>query len=242
MYGNRARIGLIVPSGNTVCEPEMATLCPEGVTHYATRILFEPTQKELREMKDHIERAVLELASENVSQIIVFCCTVGSLIGKLGYDKEIIDLIEKKTNTPAITTATAVKAALDVLNIKKVAIGTPYTREINRFKEEGLEQSGYHVTMIMGYHEHISPETFKNEMIGRLLPEIAYEMGLQVNGKENEREKQVTPLSGHLGCDDQCIHHLGIHLSGDPFCYRNPPSFFDGWHSISNCWRNLICG
>jgi len=113
MYGNRARIGLIVPSGNTVCEPEMATLCPEGVTHYATRILFEPTQKELREMKDHIERAVLELASENVSQIIVFCCTVGSLIGKLGYDKEIIDLIEKKTNTPAITTATAVKAALD---------------------------------------------------------------------------------------------------------------------------------
>jgi maleate cis-trans isomerase len=38
----------------------------------------------------------------------------------------------------------------------------------------------------MGYHEHISPRAFKNEMIGRLSPEIAYEMGLKVNGRENE--------------------------------------------------------
>lgn len=186
MYGYRARIGLIVPSSNTVCEPEMATLCPEGVVTYSTRILFEPTPKGLRVMKDHVERASLELSSENISQIIAFCCTVGSLMGELDYDKEIIDLIEKTTHTQAITTATAVKAALEVLKIKRIAIGTPYTREINRFEEEGLKRSGYRVTTIMGYHEHISPATFKNEMIGRLSPETAYEMGRKVNGKENE--------------------------------------------------------
>lgn len=39
MYGYRARIGLIVPSSNTVCEPEMAKLCPEGV---ATYLVFRP--------------------------------------------------------------------------------------------------------------------------------------------------------------------------------------------------------
>ncbi len=186
MYGGRARIGLIVPSSNTVCEPEMAKLSPQGVNTYATRILFEPTPKGLREMKDDVERAASELSSENISQIIAFCCTVGSLIGEIGYDKEIIGLIENKTQTLAITTATAVKAALDTLKIKRVAIGTPYTRETNRLEEEGLRRSGYLVTRIMGYHEHISPETFKNEMIGRLPPEIAYEMGLKVNGKENE--------------------------------------------------------
>lgn len=38
----------------------------------------------------------------------------------------------------------------------------------------------------MGYHELIPPHTFKNEMIGRLYPEAAYEMGLKVNGIENE--------------------------------------------------------
>ena len=186
MYGYRAKIGLIVPSSNTVCEPEMANLSPEGVYPYATRILFEPTPQGLREMKGHVERAALELSSENISHIIAFCCTVGSLIGDRDYDQEIIDLIKKKTHTPAFTTATAVKAALDVLNIKRVAIGTPYTKEINQFEKEGLERSGYPVTQIMGYHEHISPRAFKNEMIGRLSPEIAYEMGLKVNGRENE--------------------------------------------------------
>lgn len=186
MYGHRARIGLIVPSSNTVCEPEMARLCPEGVTSYATRILFEPTSQGLREMKRHVERAASELSSENISSIIAFCCTVGSLIGEVGYDREIIDLLEKNTNTPAITTTTAVMAALDALKIKKVAIGTPYTQEINRFEKKGLEKNGYEVVKIIGYHEHIPPETFKNEMIGCLVPEIAYQIGLQVNGKESE--------------------------------------------------------
>lgn len=186
MYGTRARIGLIVPSSNTVCEPEVAILCPKGVTTYSTRILFEPTPKGLRQMKDHVEKASLELSSENISQLIAFCCTVGSLIGGLDYDREIIDLIEKKTHTPAITTTTAVKAAFDILKIKKIAIATPYNKEINRYEEEGLEQSGYHVTKIMGYHEHIPSEVFKNEMIGRLLPEVSYELGLKVNSNENE--------------------------------------------------------
>ncbi len=195
MYGYRARIGLIIPSSNTVCEPEMAILCPEGVTSYATRILFEPTSQGLREMKRHVERAAIELSNENISSIIAFCCTVGSLMERVDYDKEIIDLFAKKTDTPAITTTTAVKAAFDVLKINRVAIATPYTREINQIEVQCLEKSGYGVTKIMGYHENISPETFKNEMIGRLPPQTAYELGLQVNGKRTRPSFSAAPIS-----------------------------------------------
>jgi maleate isomerase len=53
MYGYRARIGLIVPSSNTVCEQEVVALCPEGVAAYAARILFKPTMDGLRAMKNH---------------------------------------------------------------------------------------------------------------------------------------------------------------------------------------------
>ena len=80
MYGERARIGLIVPSSNTVCEPEMATLSPQGVSTYATRILFEPTIQGLKAMKEHVKRATDELSSEGICQAIAFCCTVGSMI------------------------------------------------------------------------------------------------------------------------------------------------------------------
>jgi maleate cis-trans isomerase len=81
MYGHGARIGLIVPPSNTVCEPEMATLCPEGVVTYSTSILFQSTLKGLGRMKNYVGKPGLELSSEGIFKIIAFCCTVGSVMG-----------------------------------------------------------------------------------------------------------------------------------------------------------------
>ncbi len=186
MYGRRARIGLIVPSSNTVCEPEMARLCPVGVATYAARVLFEPTLEGLRAMKGHVERASLELSTEGICQLIAFCCTVGSMLGGLGSDRELVDLIEKRTGAPAITTATAVEASLRALGVKRIAVATPYTLEINSHEKEELEKRGFQVTKIMGYHEHVQPGELRNDMIGRLPPEAAYEMALKANGEKNE--------------------------------------------------------
>ncbi len=186
MYGQRGRIGLIVPSSNTVCEPEMAALSPEGVMTYSTRILFEPTIEGLKAMKDHVERACLELSSEGISGIIVFCCTIGSMIGGANYDQEIIHLIEEKAGVPAMTTTTAVKAALDALGVNRIAVATPYTREINEIEKSLLESMGYNVTNIVGVNEDVPPAEFTNEMIGRLAPEEAYQLGLKVSDSQNE--------------------------------------------------------
>ena len=164
----------------------MARLCPEGVAIYSTRILFEPTMHGLRAMRDHVERASLELSSEGICQIIAFCCTMGSMVGGLDYDGEMIDLIEKRTSTPATTTTTAVRASLAALRVKRIAVATPYTLEINLHEKEELERRGFLVTKIMGYHDHVHPRELKNEMIGRLPPEVAYEMGLKVNSEESE--------------------------------------------------------
>jgi maleate isomerase len=186
MYGYRARIGLIVPSSNTVCEQEVAALCPEGVAAYAARILFEPTMDGLRAMKNHVERASVELSSEGICRIIAFCCTVGSMLGGDEGEKEILHLIEKTAGVPAITTTTAVSAAFDVLSVKRIAVATPYTSEINRNEKESLELRGLHVTAIQGHHEAIAPHELENDMIGRLLPQTAYDMGLKVNGEDNQ--------------------------------------------------------
>jgi maleate isomerase len=186
MYGYRARIGLIVPSSNTVCEQEMSALCPEGVATYATRIAFEPTIAGLRAMKTHVERASMELSSEGICQILVFCCTVGSLLGGVATEKEIIRLMEETAGIPAITTGSSVIAAFEALGIKRIAVATPYTQEINKYEKEDLEKRGYRITQIRGYHEHVSPEALRNEMIGRLFPDVAFEMGLMVDGHDNE--------------------------------------------------------
>jgi maleate cis-trans isomerase len=186
LYGQRGRIGLIVPSSNTVCEPEMAALCPPGVATYATRILFEPTLEGLKAMKDHVGRAAAELSSEGMSHVIAFCCTVGSMIGGSDHDVDIIRLIEEKTGVPAVTTTTALKAALNALGVSRIAVATPYTLEIDELEKSLLENMGYEVTELKGYHEHVDPKAFKNDMIGRLGPEIAYELVLSVDGPRNE--------------------------------------------------------
>jgi maleate isomerase len=186
MYGYRARIGLIVVGSNTTCEPEIATLCPEGVAAYATRIFFDPSVHGLLALKKDAGRASRELSCEGICQIIAFCCTSGSMIGGANYDKEIADFIEKESNTPAIATATAVMAAFDALQVKKIAIATPYPGEVNQFIKEFIERSGYKVTRLEGVYEHLSTAELKNKMIGSLQPEAAYEMALKVDSKEND--------------------------------------------------------
>ncbi len=187
MYGYRARIGLIIPASNTTCEPEIAALCPEGVTSYATRIFFDPSSVDgLFALKKEADRAARELSCESICQIILFCCTSGSMVGGLDYDKRIIEVIEKECGTPAIATATAVFAALAALQVKRVAVATPYPGEVNSLIKETIEANGYKVTRLGGVHEHLSSRELKNVMIGRLQPEAAYELALKVNSKEND--------------------------------------------------------
>ena len=63
---------------------------------------------------------------------------------------------------------------------------TPYTLEINDLEKGLVEGMGYNVTNIIGYHEHVLPDDFRNEMIGRLYPEAAFNLGVKVTGTRNE--------------------------------------------------------
>jgi maleate cis-trans isomerase len=186
MYGSRARIGLIVPSSNTVCEPEMARLAPDNVAVYASRILFRPTIEGLKDMRNHVHQAGEELSSEGICQLIAFCCTVGSMIGGPDYDEELVRMINEASRTKSVTTTTAVKAALSALQVKRVAMATPYTRQTNDIEKQIMENMGYEVTDIVGYHDHVEPEALKNDMIGRLQPEEAYKLAKGVDGPRNQ--------------------------------------------------------
>ena len=64
-------------------------------------------------------------------RVIVWACTSGSFLKGIGYDREIIKDIEKDTGIPAITTSTAVVDALKTMRIRKLAVATPYIKEID---------------------------------------------------------------------------------------------------------------
>lgn len=150
MYGWRYRIGLIVPSCNTVMEPEFFSCCPNGVSIHISRLPIQNvTEKELIAMSEEL-RECAQLLKDAKVDIIVYGCTSGSLIKGKDYNKEIEDKIRRETDIPVITTATAVLDALKAKGIKKVAVATPYTKEINEKEKKFLVKNGFEVSEIRG--------------------------------------------------------------------------------------------
>ena len=150
LSGWRARLGVLVPSVNTMMEPEFYRMAPQGVSvHFARVKQKEDTVEELRRMMDYVPNAVADLADAEVD-CIAFGCTSGSLIGGPGYDEQLIKRIKEVTAIPAVTTSTAVISALKELEIKSLCVATPYHEDINQKEREFLESHGFRVLNIKG--------------------------------------------------------------------------------------------
>jgi maleate isomerase len=150
MYGTRVKIGLIVPSINDAIEPEFNALQLKNISIHSTRVLLTSgTIEGEKEMLEGIEPAVKLIAGAGVS-LIVFACTTGSLINGKGWDRELIQTIEKLSGIPATTTSTALLKVLSTFNITKVALALPYPEELNQLEKKFLETEGIKVVCMKG--------------------------------------------------------------------------------------------
>jgi len=169
------KLGLLLPSSNTTMEPEFYEMLPKGFSVHAARLgLREATIKELAKMEEEIDREALKLSDAGVD-MIGYGCTSGSLFRGFGHDKIIVERIEKASGKPAVATSGAVISALRALNIKKVAVATPYIDEINDLEEKFLQANGFQVVDLQGL------KIKENIKIGKLSDQDAYElvMGLK---------------------------------------------------------------
>ena len=98
---------------------------------------------------DRLEEAARELGDAGVS-VITFACTSGSLLHGPGFDERLCARITAATGVRASTTATAVVAALHHLDARTVAVGTPYTDDINDREVVFLEDAGFEIPKIVG--------------------------------------------------------------------------------------------
>jgi maleate isomerase len=150
MYGWRGRIGLLVPSVNTVAEPEMNLIAPEGITAFAARM--RNTKADLEDslgLLNHVERATDELASAQVD-VVAFTCTASSFVQGGRGEEGLRKLIEKTARVPSVTTSGAVVEALGKLKAKRLVIATPYPEEINQLEKAFFEEHGFEVLAIRG--------------------------------------------------------------------------------------------
>ena len=84
MYGDKARIGALIPSYNMGIEPEFNAMVPRGVSVHVTRLPIQTMEiEDFKHMAEGVQVAAKLLTGTRVN-IIAYVCTIGSLIRGIG--------------------------------------------------------------------------------------------------------------------------------------------------------------
>ena len=151
MIGWRARLGFLVPPGNPTVEPEMMTLAPEGVSLHFNRMVArglpgapDGQSERNRMMIDNIDASIEMLALVKPDVIVLAHTATSYYLGRQG-EAELITRLERATGTRVVTAFGSVLRAFERLNVRKVALGAPYSREITLQGKAHLEAHGLEV-------------------------------------------------------------------------------------------------
>ena len=141
----RAQIGLIGPI-ESLTEGAFHRYAPVNVNFSTTRIqMRDITVDGLIDFVDRMEVAAA-VYKGYPQDIIIFGCTAASCIKGPGWDKECSRRITKASGSPGTTTSTAVLESFAALNVSKVAMLTPYSKEVTEIEKNFLEGSGICIT------------------------------------------------------------------------------------------------
>src|SRR3989442_5844333 len=144
---SRTRIGLLVPSTNTTCEADFQLALPRGFTVHGQRLwLTNDAQgdESMLRMNAEIETGARYLATANVDAIS-YGCTTGSFFKGPGWDREMVEMIERTARVPAVATSPSVVAALRSLGARRISVATPYPEWNNQRLRAYLEAQGFEV-------------------------------------------------------------------------------------------------
>jgi maleate isomerase len=141
-YGSRLRTGLLVPSGNSVAEPEIRAMLPRQVSMLVTRLALRGSSKpELMRMLDRLEAASELLADAEVDVIVFHCTAVSTFAPELAGG--IRERIQAASGIRCFTTADAILTGLAHLGATRVSLLTPYIDEVHAREVAFLEANGF---------------------------------------------------------------------------------------------------
>jgi maleate cis-trans isomerase len=151
MIGWRARLGFLLPPGNPTVETEMMELAPKGVSLHFQRMVARGVggsldgQSERNQMMiDNLDSSI-ELLAMVEPDVIVLAHTATSY--HLGRDREaaLVARLREASGIPIVTAFGAVLRALQRLDVKRLALGAPYSAEVTLQGKAHLEAHGFEV-------------------------------------------------------------------------------------------------
>ncbi len=145
------RIGLIVPSSNTVMEPDFYRRLPVDITLHTARMFLEDVtaEAEARMLDEFTLPAARDLATVQPDVVIFGCTSAGALRGNQ-FEEDFIKEISRVSGAPTIGVNQSVRETLKKLGAHKIVVVTPYLDELNQHIQSSLEQAGLEILNIQG--------------------------------------------------------------------------------------------
>jgi maleate isomerase len=153
-------VGVVAPF-DFALDRELWRWVPDEVSLHLTRTPFVPVEVSLdlaRLVSEHETlgdgvRTLTAVAPE----VVAYACTSGSFVGGIAGERAMCEAMTQAGAVPAVTTSGALLEALTELNVRRVALVTPYTVSVTRALEEYVAEAGVAVTgcEFMGLTRHI---------------------------------------------------------------------------------------
>jgi maleate isomerase len=147
----RPRVGLLVPSSNTVMEPDFWRTLPPGATLHTGRMYLEETtpEAESRMLDEHVLPAARDLATARPDLIVFGCTSAGALRGNQ-YDADLCRRISDLSGVATVSVIASVRQAITASGARRVGVVTPYVDALNQRIRESVEADGVAVAGIAG--------------------------------------------------------------------------------------------
>ncbi|MEH6522380.1 maleate cis-trans isomerase family protein [Sulfitobacter sp.] len=152
--GHIARIGLICLQTDQTIEHEMASLLHgEGIACYHARIAnsMDVTPDTLRQMQHDLPETAALLPSQFGFDAIGYGCTSGATM--IGEERVSQIIREIHPGAQVSNPITACKAALTALDIRRIALVTPYAPDVTTEMQANLKAAGFDINAVASFNQ-----------------------------------------------------------------------------------------
>ena len=178
----RLRVGLLIPSSNTVLEAALWRRFPAWATLHPTRLyVTESSDAAVRGIHDAIPEAARLLGTLRPHLIVVGCTSVSG-VGEGSLEDELAPAIEATTGAPVLSVLSSVVMNVRALGCRRLALVTPHGEDVDELVIRGLARSGIEVSAIhsMGIRDNfelgrVPPAEIVRFVVDRVPPRVGAE-------------------------------------------------------------------
>jgi len=180
----RARFGILVPFTNTNLEPDLALMCPTGISLHAARMGGYdedaiPDENQMHGLGAADLDGPLHLLMGAKPDVVFYGCTSATLTHGPEFDRDLSERISAESGAKTVTAAGALAHALARLDAKHIGFASPYVPAINDMAIGFLDKLGFETIQRSDV-----AETLDNTGQGLLDPDAVFQLGLAADHPE----------------------------------------------------------